>query len=364
MREKNIEKALATLINREITIFLNNKQFAEGVLLDVTHDYLAIDINEKIYYFIIDHINAFTKKAKDLYAPKKREVPLNSNDFIGILTNLQNEWVTINCFTAQTFCGILSSVLEDHIIVTNDESLHYIATSYIANIHQGVFHDQFKLKEDDMEVSLTTSEFKEEKAIEDSVLRLHAVLKKVVDGTKEDVQTYSIEKEVNEKNEEPFIDKESTNRINEKRILLTPWSQMNYDQNTIAIPATNRKKRAQVIEPPSELNEAYKEEKLENPIINESALKVPTEKLEEQTTETFINPQEKKAMVIKQYYALMKHAGQNFATSDQKFLRDKSSYIEKNLDNNERNKDENEMVEKQFYSLMRHAAKMYRKLRD
>ncbi|MFJ5769238.1 hypothetical protein [Psychrobacillus sp. NPDC093180] len=357
MREKNMEKALGTLINREITIFLDNKQFAEGVLLDVRQDYLAIDINEKIYYFTFAHIKAFTKKAKDLNAPIKRESPLSSNDFIGILTSLQNEWVTINCFSDQAFYGILSIVLEDYIIVTNNEELHYIATSYIANIHQAVFHDQLRqTKEDDIEIHSTTSEFNEDITMEDLVIRLLAVLKKQIDVSKEDVQ----EKQVNEKNEEPNINKESPIKINEKRILLTPWSQMNYDQNTIAIPATNRKKRTQVIAPPSELNETLKEEKLELPKTNESPIQAPIQRFEEQKTETFINPKEKKAMLKKQYYALMKHAGQNSATFDQNPLSD----MENNLDNDERKKGENEMVEKQFYSLMRHAAKMYRKMRD
>lgn len=321
-----MKTALAPLIDRKIGIFLHHNQFAEGVLLAIKQDHLVVQIDGEIYYFTVEHIPAFTGNINHAQTSQKEVIPHHSNDLMGVLTHLQNKWVTINRFSDQVFSGILSSIQEDHIVVTNDQALHYIAISSIANIHQ-----ESKLTRTLM--TERSSEMNKEITTEEPLLRLITVIKQLIINSKEDVQR-------------PLPKEKPSIRRYEKRTLLTPWSEMNYDQNAIAIPATSRKKSPPIPILPVEKNEILLDEK--PPIANKK-------RFEEQTVEAFINPKERKAMVEKQYYALMRHAEQN---------QDQKQEDTKKIPIHASRKDEKVVVEKQFHSLMRHAAKMYRQLRD
>lgn len=326
-----MKTALGSLIDRKIGVFLDHNLFAEGVLLDIKQDHLAVHIEGKICYFTLAHIHAFTGNTNDEQTSLKEVVYLNSNDLIGVLTNLLDKWVMVNRFSNQVFSGVLSSIQDDYIVVTNDQELHCIAISCIATIDQGVITDESKLTITKM--TERPSEINKEIPIEDSFLRLVSVIKQLIVNSEKDVQT-SLRKE------QPRI------RKDEKRILLTPWSEMNYDQNTIAIPATNKKKNPSLVRIPLEKNEIILDKKL--PITK-------TKRMDEQTAGLVINPKEKKAMLEKQYYALMRHAEQNH---------DQVTEEPKKIRAQKRKKDEKVVVEKQYYSLMKHAAKMYRQLRD
>lgn len=321
-----MKTALAPLIDRKIGIFLHHNQFAEGVLLAIKQDHLVVQIDGEIYYFTVEHIPAFTGNINHAQTSQKEVILYHSNDLTGVLTHLQNKWVTINRFSDQVFSGILSSIQEDYIVVTNDQALHYIAISSIANIHQ-------ESKLTSTLITERSSEMNKEITTEESILRLVTVIKQLIINSKEDVQK-SLPKE------QPPI------RRYEKRTLLTPWSEMNYDQNAIAIPSTNRKKNPPIPMLPVEKKEILLDEK--PPIANKK-------RFEEQTVEAYINPKERKAMIEKQYYALMRHAEQN---------QDQKQEDTKKLPIHASSRDEKAVVEKQFYSLMRHAAKMYRQLRD
>ena len=205
-----------------------------------------------------------------------------------------------------------------------------------------------------------------------------------------------VDSTTNEIKVEKNIQTEPPIRKNEKRILLTPWSKMNYDQNTISIPSPKTKESSNNVKLPLKKTQPLIEEEQNFPATNEAPeaeevnvlmeevnslmeSQEPTELVATRTTVTVIDPRERKAMLEKQYYALMRHAEQNSANLEHHFTKNKSfrptpleNEANNDLENDELQKiriqelkkGEKAMLEKQFYSLMRHAAKMYRQLRD
>ncbi|MFB5085775.1 hypothetical protein PGC35_00940 [Psychrobacillus sp. PGGUH221] len=562
MQEDNIKKVLCALINMKIGLYLRNSKFVEGILLDVKQDHLAVDVNGKVFYFAFEHIGAISKNAKDYSVYPKTDSYPESNDLTDVLKVLKYNWVTINSLSNQALVGVLTSIVEDHIILINNQDLYYIPKSYISSIHKGISKMEInKINEQSTEISnelviqdtvssvnaeliqftnvaMNENQQKDEhqeqilaerfktynnyeefvkvpimeeqteeknKAINEvpDVLSLHSVedipltkewsiksnnddqneaknlrnliselhysalgfnstmkennselLKSVshlVDNIESnndvlEIKTNQVlsvpddellnmynenenhvdisqEVEVQETmelidklkislnqeetqnlpnredleadyldpynsrssviNEEQIISKEPEIQNKEKRILLTAWSKMNLDQNSITIPpkknveseSPTHKTSSVVVDLASDHEKSFVEEMHENNTTEEHGkLVIAPEHSEVFFTADPISPIEKKAMLLKQYYALMKHAENNSANQEYRSVRYptldyqvnnkpefeelKNSYVSESL------KEEKAVLENQFYSLMRHAAKMYRQIRD
>ena len=134
-----MKTVLSSLMNMKIGLYLENSQLIEGILLDVKQDHLAVDVDGKVCYFTLEHIQAISNNAKDFRILPKHAIHLNSNDLVGVLKDLKYNWVTINSMSDQELFGVLSNIFEDFIIVINHQELHYIAKSHISNIHKGIF---------------------------------------------------------------------------------------------------------------------------------------------------------------------------------------------------------------------------------
>lgn len=532
-----MKTVLSSLMNMKIGLYLENSQFIEGVLLSVKRDHLAVDVDGKVCYFTLEHIQAISNNAKEFRILPKHNRHLNSYDLIGVLKDFKYNWVTINSMSDQELFGVLSNIFEDFIIVINHQELHYIAKSHISNIHKGTFEKEKNItgsnKELNVEKATTnmninkntekTTEIRKENTTQDvvsslieeinelddskeevekylpeeqivSVLKdktnineseksnedanlnvikhllellnsigqskiienstevskeitiqevISSLIKEIneMDDSKEEVEKYSLQmdqenllsannefEQLIETNSEETIQETTAQKIkpihatleetievrahvdevvdsitneikveqniqteppirkNEKRILLTPWSKMNYDQNTIAIPPKKTKESSNNIKPPLKKTQPLLEEEQNSPATNEAPVieeinvlmetQEPTVLVSPQTTVTVLDPRERKAILQKQYYALMRHAEQNSTNFEHQLATNKSFHLSplENETNNdeefnktrmqERKKGEKAMLEKQFNSLMRHAAKMYRQLRD
>lgn len=491
-----MKTVLSSLMNMKIGIYLENNQFVEGILLNVKQDYLAVDVNGTVSYYTLEHIQAITNNAKDFRIFPESSVHLNSHELTDVLRDLKYNWVTINSLSDQALFGVLSNVLEDAIIVINNQGLHCIAKSHIANIHKGMYEkeknliknnekpdikrnnnteqnaeiskekiiqieeinelddlkeeveqdlyqqqvvlnhkdetnttESKKLDEDghsniikhllellnsigqsinlvntkyklqemeyntlqmDQENSLSVNnEFESpvgtnsEEAIQETIVPkvepMHASFEKTIEVPK---HVDEVIDSTNKVKEEQIIHPEPSIRKNERRILLTPWSKMNYDQNEITIPLTKIKESSTEVELPimeyqklideehnvptinkvqkiAELNVAKESQELNEEVATHTTvtIKSPWERettLEEQdlpapnthlemvemdvliesqepadlvavhTTETLISPRERKEMLEKQYYALMRHAEQNSLNSEHHFATYKS----------------------------------------
>ena len=139
MNKQNFEKALYTLKNMRIGLFLNDNQFIEGVLLDVKQDHLIIEVDQNILYFALQHIHALSKDAKDFRISSTIVPHLDGNDLAELLSELRYSWVTINSLSNQAFFGVLSKISDDHIILINNQEQLYIQKSFISNIYKGIY---------------------------------------------------------------------------------------------------------------------------------------------------------------------------------------------------------------------------------
>ena len=93
MHERKFEKALGDLKNMEIGLFLSDNQFIEGVLLDVKQDHIVVDVNQNVFYFALQHIQALSKNAKDFRVSVKNCVLCRQNYLVDVLKALRYNWV-------------------------------------------------------------------------------------------------------------------------------------------------------------------------------------------------------------------------------------------------------------------------------
>lgn len=116
-------------------MYLNDNQFTEGILLDVKQDHLVIEVNKKIVYFAMHSIHSFSINAKEFCKANKLFTYLNKNDLTDVLIALRYNWVTINSLSKFALNGVLTNVLQDHIVLINKKELLYIPKPYISNIY-------------------------------------------------------------------------------------------------------------------------------------------------------------------------------------------------------------------------------------
>ncbi|WP_336497256.1 hypothetical protein [Psychrobacillus sp. FJAT-51614] len=165
--------------------------------------------------------------------------------------------------------------------------------------------------------------------------------------------------EIKELDADDFIDEQTEADLKEKRVLLTALSNIN-ELSTIAI----QKKSSLINEFENlvDLTETISMQPKEYSEENNSVLNKYEPEMNEENPERVISisPIEVKALLEKQYFALMNYAASAVAHNYTNFAINEDSEHWNTNNSTQQNK----MVEKQYDSLMRHAAKMYRQIRD
>ena len=142
MHEQKFQKVLNGLINMKISLFLSDNQFIEGVLLDVKQDHIVVDVNQNIYYFALQHIQALSKNTKDFSISSEIVHYVNKNYLVDVLKALRYNWVSINSLSDQVLFGVLSTISDDHITVINNSELLYIPKSNVSTINGNITEEQ------------------------------------------------------------------------------------------------------------------------------------------------------------------------------------------------------------------------------
>ena len=139
LNKQRFLQVLSTLKGMNIGVFFQNGQFVEGVLLDIKSDHLIIDVNNKIFYIATNQIFAFLKNAKDHRVRSTAASYLDRVNFKDVLNSLKYNWVTINGLNNQTFTGLLTTIMDDYIMLINDEEQLFIHRPLISNIFNGIY---------------------------------------------------------------------------------------------------------------------------------------------------------------------------------------------------------------------------------
>ena len=149
----------------KINILLKNEEFIEVILLDVKLDHIIVNMDDRIFYIAISHIQTLSKNAKDPHITKQLVPYLDRKHLTDLFDALKYNWVTINGLGNQTFNGLLSNISDDHIMLINDTEILIIHKSFISNIYKGTYepkeqHDDISSKE---EVVLASPSFTDQK---------------------------------------------------------------------------------------------------------------------------------------------------------------------------------------------------------
>jgi len=396
------EKKLLNVFNvpkiNKIGLFLNDKQFIEGTLIEEKEDHLIVEVNQQICYIPLQYIHVITKNSKEFALPTTHKPYIDKNKFADVLDAVKNHWVVINGFSTQVFSGVLSRILKDHIMLINNQELLYMEKTFITYIYSNITKEHINMVNSFQNVEILNKHQERLTTDSSSILGSHfeqynSLFQRLYDNKfKNDwgnlgfpfFQLEEIEQpnkyevlvpisnEFVEKNDTQFVEEKNDNnfehkiekleqqvpimqnlsedsaRKKEKRILLTAWSSINHDQSTVARPKSIKEPlvefsavNANSLEPSYELNETLPKD--ENTLqVDEKATLTTVELTPPIKPENRITPKEELELIEKQYYALM-------------------NYAAKHSINPKVNK---EKIEKQYYSLMRHAAKMYRLMRD
>ena len=145
MKELKLQKALGDLIDTKIGLFLNDYKYIKGVLLDVKQDHIVVEVNKKVFYFALQHIQTISSNTKDFPVSTKVDHYVDKSYLIDVLTALRNNWVSINSLSDQEVLGVLSRISDDHVTVINNSELLYIPKSYISNINSNISEEQIIL---------------------------------------------------------------------------------------------------------------------------------------------------------------------------------------------------------------------------
>lgn len=396
------EKKLLNVFNvpkiNKIGLFLNDKQFIEGTLVEEKEDHLIVEVNQQICYIPLQYIHVITKNLKEFALPTTHKPYIDKNKFVDVLEAVKDHWVVINGFSTQVFSGVLSQILKDHIMLINNQELLYMEKTFITYIYSNITKEHINMVNSIQDVEILNKHQEQLTVDSSSIIGSHfeqynSLFQRLYDNKfKNDwgnlgfpfFQLDEIEQpnkyevlvpisnEFIEKNDTQFVEeKNDTNfeneieklelqekniqnvledptRKKEKRVLLTAWSSINHDQSTVARPKSVKEPmvefsavNANSLETSYEPNDpVHKDENIVQ--VDEKAIQTIVELASQPKYENHITSKEELELIEKQYYALM-------------------NYAAKHSNNPKVNK---EKIEKQYYSLMRHAAKMYRLMRD
>ncbi|WP_391208189.1 hypothetical protein [Psychrobacillus sp. L4] len=237
MLDENLKKVLYEHKKMKIGMYLNDNQFIEGILLDVKQDHLVMEAKKKIVYFAMHSIHALSINAKDFYKTTKLCSYLDKNDLTEILIALRYNWVTINSLSKFALNGVLTSILQDHIVLINKKELLYIPKPYISNIYSELStadmtflnnQEQLNLQElyksninkGLLEIKEPNAESSQENAIqENGILQNEKVTEQSNFGKLGEIQAYPLEKVI----EDGYLEtRNNIELVNSSQITMIP----------------------------------------------------------------------------------------------------------------------------------------------
>lgn len=139
MEKQTFAKVLNILKGTKIGMYLPNNHYVSGELMDVKDDHLIVDVEDNIFYIVIDQIHVLSKNSKDLRVTTKNIPYLDRIHLAEVLNALKHNWITVNSLNNQTFTGLLSRISIDYIMLINGEDQLYIQKSFISNLYKGKY---------------------------------------------------------------------------------------------------------------------------------------------------------------------------------------------------------------------------------
>ena len=350
----------------KIGLFLNDKQFIEGTLLEEKEDHLIVEVNEQICYIPLQYIHVITKNLIEFALPTTHKPYIDKNKFADVLEAVKDHWVVINGFSTQVFSGVLSQTFKDHIMLINNQELLYMDKTVITYIYSNITKEHINMVNSMQDVEILNKQQEQVTTDSSSILEAHfeqynSLFQRLYDNKfKNDwgnlgfpfFQLDEIEQpnkyevlvpisnEFIEKNDTQFVEEkndpnfeqeidmleqeenmqnvlEDPTRKKEKRVLLTAWSSINHDQSTVARPKSVKEPivefsaiNANSIIASYEPNESvHKDENIVQ--VDEIVIQTIVEFVPQPKSETHITSKEELELIEKQYYALMNYAAKH-----------------------------------------------------
>ncbi|NHC40729.1 hypothetical protein G6549_12180 [Bacillus sp. MM2020_1] len=142
MGREKFSAALDLLKGFEVNLFVGEDIF-KGKLIGVEADHVVLEtVNNYIFYYNIDKIQAITKNTKK-FQPEKSTVEFQkTQSLVELLQSFQHTWVTILSINKQRFTGVLSEIDEDFATLINGEERILIKLTHVSNILKGFIKDE------------------------------------------------------------------------------------------------------------------------------------------------------------------------------------------------------------------------------
>lgn len=137
MKKSEFEKVIGDLVGGNISVLLCYGKPVVGLLKEVQHDHLLLEVNESLLYITIPAIQAIKKNSKDpLESPVKTDKK-SVVHFHDVLFSLHYQWITLNEFSEQPLRGVLCEIIETHVTLINYEEVLYVPLTTIQTVQKG-----------------------------------------------------------------------------------------------------------------------------------------------------------------------------------------------------------------------------------
>lgn len=347
----------------------------EGVLIGSRQEYILLVVDGSILYILVPAITSITKNTKDL-----RSTTYEQDYDVPSLFELREQWVTLNEFSKQPMCGVLSEIEESYVLLINKEELQLIPLTSIETVRKGsnrieqtldsIPKQMKKEKTVAVEVVRNEKEHEIEKISKEVIVHSNAS----IENTQKPVSTsdQTLDLKVVDTNEQDEIDKQDEIVIEENKI--HPIKEIRVLNNAsfrdlMARENSELEQTMTSVENEENIEHFKMKTPLDNSIGNEgfltcidclqdahvrNSLDVPMDFITQQEignlesishTETQMSSEEQMAMLEKQYYALMKHAAKNSCSSNFHYENESIETV---------------VTEGQYTALLKHAADMHR----
>ncbi|PIC58544.1 hypothetical protein CSV80_03205 [Sporosarcina sp. P12(2017)] len=375
MKTNNSGEIFRNFTGYRIYVSLSYGKPIEGLLIGSHQEYILMVVDRSIMYILIPSIISITKNTKDL-----RSTTYEGDYEVPRMFELREQWVSVNEFSKQPMYGVLSEIEESYILLINEEQLQLIPLSSIETIRKGssslertIESIRKKVEEEQpiaAEVVSNDKDNKAEKIIKEAIIQSSAS----IENTYKPVSTYdksldvkvvdiNVQDETYNQNE-ILIEEHKVLPIKEIRVLnngsfraLMAEANSDLKQTISTVESEEDIEHVNMKNPPANRigNETFLpcidclQDSHEKKSVDGSLDFLPQQEIESleiiSHTDTQKSSEEQKAMLEKQYYALMKHAAKNSCSSNFHYENESIETV---------------VTEGQYTALLKHAADMHR----
>lgn len=241
----------------KITLFLNENQLVEGILLNFKQDHIIFEVDKDVYYIALKHIQAISKNAKDYHIYSKVVPYLDSNYFTNILKEMKYNWVNINSLSNRALIGVLTQISRDCIVLINDKEVTFVKKSNISSIYKVI-------KQEDTDQEVDENQEDQQEPIVDTQLVVANEIE--VDKKVEEIFTEQITEKVKE---------DGNLTVDEEVIIAEHYEALQLDEQVL--PSENEELLLEVIMKQEVAVQEVEENHQEKPIVD-THLEVTNEK--------------------------------------------------------------------------------------